>query len=363
MKVGQFKKYDRDPRVKKRSFSWLRFFCGFFILMSLAIGQSLILVNYFDSNIIPPEMLNIMIFYWAIVAGAYSFISTLAIQWKYEIPLKQLSWASRLVAEGNFSARLEPQHSEEKLNHLDVMYLDFNTMVEELSSIEILKNDFISNVSHEIKTPLAVIQNYTTLLQDDTLTRKQHREYTDIIFHATKQLSQLVTNILRLSKLENQAIIPVPQKYDVCRQLSDCVMNFVNQLEVNNIDFSADTEERVFALADENMTEIVWNNLLSNAIKFTEPGGKITLNQISDRDTVIVSIQDSGCGMTEETIRHIFDKFYQGDPCHLQKGNGLGLALVKQVLDLIGGTIVVESELYKGSTFTVKIPKAKKDSS
>lgn len=361
MKAELFKKYDRDPRVKRRSFSWLRFLGIFTILMALAIGQSLMLANYFESSIIPPEMLNVMIFYWAIVAGAYSFVSTLAIQWKYEIPLKQLSRASRLVARGDFSARLEPQHSEERLNHLDVMCLDFNTMVEELSSIEILKNDFISNVSHEIKTPLAVIQNYTTLLQDDTLTRGQHKEYTDIIFHAAEQLSQLVTNILRLSKLENQAIIPVPKEYDVCRQLSDCVMNFANQLEIKNIDFSADTEERAFALVDENMAEIVWNNLLSNAIKFTEPGERIKLTQISDHDTIIVSVQDSGCGMTEETIRHIFDKFYQGDPSHLQKGNGLGLALVKRVLDLIGGTIAVESELDKGSTFTVKIPKARNE--
>lgn len=361
MRVGLFKKYDRDPRVKRRSFSWLRFLGVFAVLMALAIGQSLMLANYFDSSIIPPEMLNMMIFYWAIVAGTYSFVSTLTIQWKYEIPLKQLSRASRLVAGGDFSARLEPQHSEDKLNHLDVMCLDFNTMVEELSSIEILKNDFISNVSHEIKTPLAVVQNYATLLQDDTLTKEQRREYTDIIFHAAEQLSQLVTNVLRLGKLENQAIMPVPQEYDVCRQLSDCVMTFANQLEIKNIDFSANTEDLAFVLADESMAEIVWNNLLSNAIKFTEPGGKITLTQTSDHDTIIVSVQDNGCGMTEETIRHIFDKFYQGDPSHLQKGNGLGLALVKRVLDLIGGTITVESTLHKGSTFTVRIPKAQKE--
>lgn len=363
MNTKRFKRYDRDPRVKRRSFSWLRFLGVFAILMLLAIGQSLMLANYFDSSSIPPKMLNVMIFYWAIVAGVYSLVSTLAIQRKYEIPLKQLSRASRRVARGDFSARLKPQHSEDRLNHLDVMCLDFNTMVEELSSIEILKSDFISNVSHEIKTPLAVIQNYATLLQEDTLTREQQKEYADTIFHASEQLSQLVTNILRLSKLENQAILPVSQKYDVCRQLSDCVMNFASQLESKNIDFSADTEERAFILADESMMEIVWNNLLSNAIKFTESGGKITLTQISDHDMVIVSVQDSGCGMTEETIRHIFDKFYQGDPSRLQKGNGLGLALVKRVLVLIGGTINVESELNKGSTFTVKIPKNGKQAS
>lgn len=353
-----FQQTEMDPRVKRRSFSWLRFFGVFVILMSLAIGQSLILANYFDSSIIPPEMLNLLIVYWAIVAGVYSLLTTLNIRQKYEKPMKHLSKATRMVAEGDFSARLKPQHSENNLTYLDVMYLDFNKMVEELSSIEILKNDFISNVSHEIKTPLAVIQNYATLLQSENLTDEQRRDYTGVIFNASEQLSELVTNILRLSKLENQAIQQAPQEYDLCRQLSDCIFNFADQLERKEIDFSAETEDRALALADASMVEIIWNNLLSNAIKFTEPGGKIALTQTSDRDHIIVSVQDSGCGMDAETIKHIFDKFYQGDPSHLQKGNGLGLALVKKVLDLIGGEITVESELHKGSIFIVKIPKA-----
>lgn len=355
MNTKVFKKDDRDPRVKRRSFSWFRFFGIFAILMALAIGQSLMLANYFDSSIIPPEMLNVMIFYWAIVAGAYSFVSTIAIQWKYEIPLRQLSRASRQVARGDFSARLEPQHSEARLTHLDVMCLDFNTMVEELSSIEILKNDFISNVSHEIKTPLAVVQNYATLLQEDTLSKEQRKEYTDIIFYAAEQLSQLVTNVLRLSKLENQAILPAPQSYDVCRQLGDCVMYFADQLEQKQLDFSAEIEDKAFVMADESMLEIVWNNLLANAIKFTEPGGRITLTQATKGTDVWVTITDTGCGMDAETVKHIFDKFYQGDTSHRQQGNGLGLALVKRVIDLVGGEISVSSELNKGTTFTVRI--------
>lgn len=358
MSAPLFQQDERDPRIKRRSFSWLRFIGVFAILMLLAISQSLILANYFDSNIIPPKMLNLLIVYWAIVAGVYSLLATLNIRRKYEKPMKQLSKATRMVASGDFSAHLEPQHSEDRLNYLDVMCLDFNKMVEELSSIEILKNDFISNVSHEIKTPLAVIQNYATLLQSENLTDEQRSEYTDVIFSASEQLSELVTNILRLSKLENQAIRPAPEEYDVCRQLSDCIFNFADQLERKQIDFSAETEDRALALADESMVEIIWNNLLSNAIKFTEPGGKITLTQTSDQNHVIVSVQDSGCGMDAETIKHIFDKFYQGDPSHLQKGNGLGLALVKKVLDLIDGEITVESKLHKGTVFTVKIPKS-----
>lgn len=358
MKTQTSKKQDRDPRVKRRSFSWTRFLVVFCILMMLAIGQSLMLANYLDSQIIPPEMLNLLIVYWALVAGGYSLLTTLNIRWKYEKPMRQLSKASKMVAEGDFSARLKPQHSEDKLNYLDVMCLDFNTMAEELSSIEILKNDFISNVSHEIKTPLAVIQNYATLLQDESLTGEQRKEYTKVIFHASEQLSELVTNILRLSKLENQAIRPVAHEYDVCRQISECILNFADQMESRQLDFSVEMEDQAFVAADESMVEIIWNNLLSNAIKFTQPGGVIRIVQTSDQDAVTVSVQDGGCGMDEETMKHIFDKFYQGDPSHLQRGNGLGLALVKKVIDLTGGEIAVESELHKGSKFTVKLRKA-----
>lgn len=360
MKISKiFKQSTNDLRVKRHSFSKMRFLFVFLILFSLAIGQSLILTNYYHSNVIPPLLLNALLFYWAIVAGIYSLFATIHIRWKYEKPMKRMSSATKRVAEGDFSVRLKTCHSEDKLDYLDVMFLDFNKMVEELASIEILKNDFVSNVSHEIKTPLAVIQNYATLLQGGTLTDEQYKEYTAVIFNAAGQLSVLVTNILRLSKLENQAIKPIPQVYDVCRQLSDCIINFAEQLENKQLDFSAETEDMAMVVADESIVEIVWNNLLSNAIKFTQSGGKIILTQTSNQDFVIVSIQDSGCGMDTETIKHIFDKFYQGDSSHLQEGNGLGLSLVKKIIDLTGGEVMVESELHKGSTFTVKVPRMK----
>ncbi|NCC55482.1 MAG: HAMP domain-containing histidine kinase, partial [Erysipelotrichia bacterium] len=181
--------------------------------------------------------------------------------------------------------------------------------------------------------------------------------YTDVIFNAAGQLSVLVTNILRLSKLENQSIQPISQTYDVCRQLSDCIIGYADQLESKQIDFTIETEDIAMVTADESMVEIIWNNLLSNAIKFTEPGGKITVTQTSDEKFVTVSVQDNGCGMNEETMRHIFDKFYQGDTSHLQQGNGLGLALVKKVVDLIGGEITVESKPGKGSIFQVNVCK------
>lgn len=348
-------KADVDQRIKRKSFSWSRFIIVFSILIMLAIGQSLIVTNYYDSSIIPPELLNPLILYWAVVAATFSLFTTINIRRRYERPMKRMSKVTKQVAEGDFSGRMEVLHNPDKLDYLDVMLMDFNTMVEELGSIEILKNDFISNVSHEIKTPVAVIQNYVTLLQDESLTSEKRREYSDIIFHASDQLTELVSNILRLSKLDNQAIVPTPQPYDICRQLSDCVMSFADRLEEKELEFTADIEDKAFVLADESMIEIIWNNLLSNAIKFTDLRGKITMTQFTRDDGIWVCIADTGCGMDEQTIRHIFDKFYQGDTSHSQEGYGLGLALVARILDLNNGEITVTSSPGKGSAFTVHL--------
>lgn len=347
------KKSADDPRIKRHAFSWSRFIIVFVILILLAFGQSFMLVNYFNSNIIPPELVNPLILYWAVVAALFSLFTTANIRKKYEKPMKHMGEVTKRVSEGDFTARLEVNHTEDKLDYLDVMFLDFNKMVEELASIEILKNDFVSNVSHEIKTPLSVIQNYITLLQNPDLTAGQRKEYTDTIFHASEQLTSLVSNILRLSKLENQSILPLPKNYDVCRQLADCVMNLSDMMEAKRLEFTADIEDKAFVLADESMIEIVWNNLLMNAIKFTEPGGKIVLTQTALEDGIWVSVADSGCGMDEQTICHIFDRFYQGDTSHSQEGYGLGLALVAKIIDLSGGTVKVSSTPGKGSVFLV----------
>ena len=350
------KKSDSDPRIKRRNFSWSSFVIVFFVLILLAFGQSFMFVKYFNSNVIPPELLNPLVLYWAIVAALFSLFSAANIRKRYEKPMKHMGEITKRVSEGDFTARLEVSHTPDKLDYLDVMFLDFNKMVEELASIEILKNDFVSNVSHEIKTPLAVIQNYVTLLQNPELTAEQRKEYLNTVFHASEQLTTLVSNILRLSKLENQSILPLPQSYDVCRQLADCVMNLADQMETKGLEFTAEIEDKAFVSADESMMEIVWNNLLTNAIKFTEPGGKIVLTQtarIAENDGICVSIADSGCGMDEQTLSHIFDRFYQGDTSHSQEGYGLGLALVAKIIDLNGGTIRVSSTPGKGSVFSV----------
>ena len=236
------------------------------------------------------------------------------------------------------------------------MILDFDKMVEELGSIETLKTDFFSDVSHEFKSPLAVISSNAELLQKSGGLSTEQAEAVENIRYATNRLANLIQNMLKLNKLEKQAIRPAPETFDVCAQLCECAVQFEEVWERKNLDFEADLEDSANIYADPGLLELVWTNLLSNAIKFTPEGGTVTLRQRTEPDRILVSVEDTGCGMTSETIRHIYDKFYQGDSSHATHGNGLGLALVKRILELSDGSITVESTLGKGSVFTVALP-------
>ncbi len=298
------------------------------------------------------------ILYWSAVAVGLTLFTRRQVQRVYEEPMHKLAEATEKVAGGDFSVYVPPLHTSDKLDYLDVMIVDFNRMVEELGSIETLKTDFFSNVSHEIKTPLAVIQNNAELLRMEELTDTQ-REYTDTIYQSSRRLADLISNILKLNKLEKQTITPDIQVYDVCAQLAECALGHEEAWEQKELDLDADMEDRAEIAADPALMELVWNNLFSNAVKFTEPGGSITLIETSDECNVYVSVRDTGCGMSEETKKHIFEKFYQGDTSHAMAGNGLGLALALRVLQLNNFQIKVESAPGQGSTFTVIMPRAK----
>ncbi len=292
--------------------------------------------------------------YVALMSALVCLLTGMLMNRSYVRPLRRLGEASRRIAGGEFSVRVEKLRRGNA--YVDTLFEDFNKMAEALATIETLQGDFIANVSHEIKTPLSVIQSYATALEKPDLGPECREEYTNTIIDASQRLNALVTNILKLSKLENQEIAPALEEYDLCRQLCDCALAFEDLWEAKGITFAADLDDRAVIRADQSMLEIVWNNLLSNALKFTEPGGTVTLTQTSEADAVTVTVSDTGCGMDEETVKRIFDKFYQGDTSHAQEGNGLGLALVRRVVDRLNGTLSVSSEPGQGSAVTVRLP-------
>ncbi|MDE6744910.1 MAG: HAMP domain-containing histidine kinase [Lachnospiraceae bacterium] len=298
----------------------------------------------------------VAIAYWGMVAAGITWFALGRIKNTYEIPMRQLADATSKVAAGDFSVYIPTLHTADKMDYVDVMIKDFNKMVEELGSIETLKTDFISNVSHEMKTPIAIMKNYAELLQADRIEDGQRKEYAESIENAATRLSNLIGNILKLNKLENQRIMPEAEDYNVCGQLCECVLQFEDAWDGKGIELEAEIEDVAMIRADASLMELVWNNLISNAVKFTEPGGRITVSQTSDENYIRVSVSDTGCGMSQESMKHIFDKFYQGDTSHSKEGNGLGLALVKRVLELMDGDIQIASEEGKGSTFTVTLP-------
>lgn len=299
--------------------------------------------------------------YWSIVAVGLTLFTRQRMRSTYEEPLHKMAEATRKVSEGDFSVYVPTIHTADKLDYLDVMIMDFNKMVEELGSIETLKTDFVSNVSHEMKTPISIIKNYAQLLQTGQASKEQEKEYAKGIEDAATRLSSLISNILKLNKLEHQRITPEIKTYDVCRQLCESVFLYEDAMEKKEIELEADIEDAAMIKADAQLMELVWNNLLSNAVKFTERGGSITIRQASDEEYVRVSVSDTGCGISKESINHIFDKFYQGDTSHSTEGNGLGLALVKRVLELMDGEIQITSEEGKGSTFLVTLPVAESE--
>ena len=307
---------EKDPRVRRKLFSWKMFLLILLVLCVLSAANVFIMEIFLKMEVFSVLASMGVGTYWVGMAVVAAIILHQVSCAKFDRPMRKLSQALKAVAEGDFSVSVKPQHTGNKMDYMDIMYEDFNRMVQELSSIETMKNDFIANVSHEIKTPLAVIESYAAALQKGELSDQQRREYAQTIVSASRSLSTLVSNILKLNKLENQEIAPHMQAYDLTRQLSDCALAHEAAWEEKGLEFDAQLEERVMICADESMMEVVFNNLIANAVKFTERGGRIVLRQTVLDGAVEVSISDTGCGMSEETMRHIFDKFYQGDTSH-----------------------------------------------
>ena len=267
-------------------------------------------------------------------------------------PISRLTEATRKVAEGDFTVRLTVNRRDE----LGQLMKNFNHMAQELQSIEYLQKDFISNVSHEFKTPIASIQGFTTLLKSPETTNEEREEYTSIIIKETQRLSRLSQNLLRLSKLEYQQRLTLDEPFSLDEQLRQTVLLLEPEWAPKDIRWDVNLENTVIR-GDAELMQQVWINLLGNAIKFSPLGGEIALSLYTS-DVIKVRIRDQGAGMDEETQARIFERFYQGDTSRAHEGNGLGLPLAKRIIDLHGGTLRVKSSIDKGSTFTVELKRA-----
>ena len=271
-------------------------------------------------------------------------------------PVNRIIGGLKKITGGDFSERIQTYDSPFIEEQYDMIIESINKMSGELAGVETLRTDFISNVSHEMKTPLAVIQNYAALLKSPQLTEDERLGYAQAIGDASKRLAALITNILKLNKLENQQIFPESRQYNLSEHICECLIEFETEWEKKNIEIETDIDDDIVINADSELMSLVWNNLFSNALKFTDAGGTVSVSVRRTARTVAVRVSDTGCGIDTETGKHIFDKFYQGDTSHAARGNGLGLALVKRIIDITGTQITVDSEVGKGSTFTVTIP-------
>lgn len=268
-------------------------------------------------------------------------------------PLNEMIEATERISKGDFKVHI--QESFDEKSDFGILQRSFNHMARELDGIEMFRKDFINNFSHEFKTPIVSIQGFAHQLQAGGLTPAEEREYIRIIAAESDRLAKMSTNILLLSKLENQAIVTEQTEFWLDEQLRTCLVLLEKQWGPKNIELNIELEEVKYQF-NEDMLSHVWLNLFNNAIKFTPEGGTVSCSLRSEPDHIIVEISDTGIGMTEETRCHIFDKFFQGDTSHTGDGNGIGLTIVSRILFLCKGSIDVRSKPGQGSTFTVTLP-------
>ena len=283
-----------------------------------------------------------------VAAGLSVLINSFFLQ-----PIKKLSDSMKRVAGGDFKIRLK-DHS--KIKEIGELNRSFNAMTEELGVTEVLQSDFVSNVSHEIKTPLNAIEGYATLLQDSDCTPEERERYTEKILFSTKRLSELVGNVLILSKIESGSVDINAEPFRLDEQVRQSIMLLEPKWVEKEIEFDIELDEITYT-GDRVLLMHVWNNIIGNAVKFSSLGGLITIRLTEDTETVTFLVDDCGPGISESAMKHIFDKFYQEDSSHKQHGNGLGLALVKHIIDLLGGEIVAENLADAGCRFKVTLKK------
>lgn len=350
-------KYEKLKRRKKRRYTTrLTFKLALMVLIVFAIAEALtftgvIIIGYLGGGTNDTASMIASIGASIVIGGLLAIIAGNIVLH----PLAELIKATKKVTQGDYTAHLEMSWKEKytvaELNQLIAM---FNEMTEELSRTEMFRKDFIANFSHEFKTPLASICGFARQLHEGGLTPEQQKEFSKIILDEAEYLSVLSANTLLLTNMENRDIISDQTTFSLDEQLRNCMLKLEPRWSEKNIDIDMDLDETEFFWNDQLLAH-VWNNLFDNAVKFTPENGKISVKCREGSGVITVRVQNSGAGIPDDALPHIFEKFYQADASHATKGNGLGLPLVKKVIDLCGGQISVHSAEGKGTEFTVTL--------
>ncbi len=352
----------KTGNTKKLLLSLYHYFC-FFALMAFLITCCMMLFLSTMSASMDIELggndINTaaILTFWNVVFLSLVCTAIDALRRKITVqrPVKKIVEAAERIAKGDYSVRIPVLRSINRADGLDEIAECYNRMAEELAATEIIQSDFIANVSHELKTPLSVMKNYATLLQDNGISEEERINYAKSISDACKRLAELVGNILKLNKLESKQIHVIPKTYNLSEQVCESALAFEEIWEEKQIELKTDIEDNVLVESDSELLLMVWNNLISNALKFTDVGGAVEISVKTEGEYAVVCVSDNGCGISADVGERIFDKFYQGDASHSGSGNGLGLALVRRIADIVGADISVTSEVGFGSAFKVKI--------
>ncbi len=327
----------------------------FFLTVSLTVTVALIAYeNMRDSmgdrkGTVALAMLAVIIF----VAFACTVIDIIRRSITVNRPVARILAASERIMRGDFSVRLEIKHQYGFYNEFDLIMENLNILAEELGKKEVLNTEFISNVSHELKTPIAVIKSTAELLAAKA--EGEAREELISISEAAGRLALLIGNVLKLNKLENGGIMSENDEFSLSELLTQSLLLYTDRIDEKEIELELEIDEGISVLSSSSNIEIIFNNLISNAVKFTERGGKISVGLSRDGVDAVFFVRDTGCGISAKDGARIFEKFYQIDGSHSGEGNGLGLPLVRKVVEVLGGDISVESEPGVGSIFTVRL--------
>lgn len=327
------------------------FIISFVITITMLIVGIIIFILYCTGHLDESDSLFLVVWFLLpnLIAGiAISFLVAI----KGLRPILKMSDAIARVAEGDFSVRFEEKHL---IKEISQMAECFNIMTEKLNNINTLHNDFISNAAHEFRTPLSVIEGYAELLEKEQVSNIERIQYANQINRVTNKLSAVVNNILYLSKIDVKDIKFEKELFNLSESIREVLIMLESKWTAKGIFVDLELQDYLY-LGNKEMLEEVWNNLISNAIKFSDVGGRLKIATLQNEDIATIVITDNGIGMTKETQKKIYDKFFQVETSRSLEGAGLGLSIVKRIIDLHQGKIYVDSELNHGTTFTIDLP-------